>query len=225
MRILLADDDDEMLAYIGHDLEDRGHVVSRATDGEQALHLGLTEKFDVIVLDRMMPIREGLEVLRTLRGASVEAPILLLTAKGGIADRVEGLDAGADDYLVKPFAFSELVARLTALTRRSANRGTTTRLEVGDVALDLLKREATRSGRPVTLQAREVAILEQLMRNAGRVVTRTMFLEQIWGFHFDPLTNIVESHLSRLRSKLREGHATDPIETIRGVGYRMRHDD
>lgn len=147
---------------------------------------------------------------------------MMLTAKGGIADRVSGLDAGADDYLVKPFAMAELVARLNALLRRPPISDVITRLEVANVVLDVLRRDVTRGGRPVHLQPREFALLELLMRNAGRVVTRTMFLEHVWGFHFDPQTNIVESHLSRMRAKLREGFSDDLIETVRGAGYRMR---
>lgn len=224
MRVLLAEDDDETAGYIERGLTELGHDVVRAANGEDALQWGSADHFDMIVLDRMMPKREGLDVVRGLRQASVEAPILLLTAMGSIADRVGGLDAGADDYLVKPFAFSELVARLNALTRRASPSETRTRLEVGDVIIDLLQRKVTRAGQPVQLQPREFLLLELLMRNAGRPVTRTMFLEQVWGFNFDPLTNIVESHLSRLRAKLRDGFADDPIETIRGLGYRMRHD-
>lgn len=225
MRILLAEDDAETAAFVERGLAELGHVVTHVANGEDAVHLGATEQFEVIVLDRMLPGLEGLDVLRRLRAASVRVPVLVLTAKGGIADRVAGLDAGADDYLIKPFALTELAARLNALMRRPPISDVTTRLEVGDIVLDLLKREVTRAQRPVHLQPREFALLEQLMRNAGRVVTRTMFLEQVWGFHFDPQTNIVESHLSRLRSKLREGFADDPIETIRGAGYRMRADD
>lgn len=224
MRVLLAEDDDETAIYIERGLSELDHTVLRAIDGAQALELGTTERFDMIVLDRMMPKLEGLEVLRGLRAAAVTTPIILLTAKGGIADRVDGLDAGADDYLVKPFALSELVARMNALMRRAPVSDTVTRLEVGDIVLDLLQRKVTRAGRPVPLQHREFTLLEMLMRNAGRPVTRTMFLEQVWGFHFDPQTNIVESHLSRLRAKLREGFADEPIETLRGLGYRMRSD-
>jgi len=170
----------------------------------------------------MLPGLNGLDVLRRLRAAKVRAPVLLLTALGGITDRVEGLEAGADDYLVKPFAFAELTARLNALLRRPPLSDVMTRFDVGDVTLDLLRRDVTRGGRAVHLQPREFALLEQLMRNAGRVVTRTMLLEQVWGYHFDPQTNIVESHLSRLRAKLREAGGDDPIETVRGAGYRMR---
>lgn len=224
MRVLLAEDDDETANHVERGLAELGHVVLRATDGEDALRLGSAERFDMIVLDRMMPKREGLDVLRRLRAAGVDAPILVLTAKGGIVDRVDGLDAGADDYLVKPFALAELVARMNALSRRVPRSEETTRLEIGDVVLDLVRRKVTRAGRPVVLQPREFTLLELLMRNAGRPVTRTMFLEQVWGFHFDPQTNIVESHLSRLRAKLREGFADDPIETLRGLGYRMRND-
>lgn len=224
MRILVAEDDEEAADYVVRGLTDLGHEVSHAIDGEEALDLGLSKAFDIIILDRMMPRRDGLEVLRKLREASVKAPMLLLTAKGGIADRVDGLDAGADDYLVKPFAFAELVARMNAVLRRSPSADTTTRLEVGQITLDLLQRTVTRSGRSIQLQPREFSLLELLMRNAGRAVTRTMFLEQVWGFHFDPQTNIVESHLSRLRTKLREGFQDEPIETVRGLGYRLRSD-
>ncbi len=224
MRILLAEDDDETAGHLESGLSELGHAVVRATDGEAALELGISERFDVIVLDRMMPKREGLDVLRRLRAVGVGTPILLLTAKGGIGDRVDGLDAGADDYVVKPFAFSELVARMNALIRRAPSSDTATRIEVGDIVLDLLRRTVTRASRPIALQPREFTLLEVLMRNAGKVVTRTMFLEQVWGFHFDPQTNIVESHLSRLRAKLREGFLDDPIETLRGLGYRMRSD-
>jgi two-component system OmpR family response regulator len=224
MRILVAEDDDETAEYVSGGLVELGHSVARAITGPDAMAQGMAETFDMIVLDRMMPGMEGLDVVRGLRAAGVRAPILVLTAKGGIADRVDGLDAGADDYLVKPFAFAELVARMNALTRRVAANGEATRIEVGDIALDLIRRKVTRAGRPITLQPREFALLELLMRNPGRPVTRTMFLEQVWGFHFDPQTNIVDSHLSRLRTKLREGFGDDPIETLRGLGYRMRSD-
>jgi two-component system OmpR family response regulator len=225
MHVLLAEDDTETRAFVDEGLTALGYSVTSVRDGATAFEAALVRPFDVIVLDRMLPRLEGLEVLRRLRAATVRTPVLLLTALGGIADRVDGLDAGADDYLVKPFALAELAARLNALTRRPPLADTTTRLEVGDIVVDLLRREATRCGRPVHLQPRELALLEQLMRHAGRIVTRTMFLELVWGFHFDPQTNIVESHLSRLRTKLREGFADDPIETVRGAGYRMRIDD
>ncbi|WP_242185424.1 response regulator transcription factor [Sphingomonas sp. CARO-RG-8B-R24-01] len=222
MRILLAEDDQEVADFIAQGLAGLGHVVTCVGDGSAAARRATEEPFDAIVLDRMLPEVEGLEVLRRIRAAGGRAPVLVLTAKGGIADRVEGLDAGADDYLVKPFALAELAARLNALARRAPGDAVPTRLEVGDIVIDLLRRDVTRAGRVVHLQPREFALLEQLMRHVDTVVTRTMFLELVWGFHFDPQTNIVESHLSRLRTKLREGFEDDPIETIRGAGYRIR---
>lgn len=222
MRVLIAEDDSEPADFVARGLGELGHSVARVATGGDALHTGLVEHFDVIILDRMMPAIDGIDVLTRWRAAGMGTPVLLLTALGGIADRVEGLEAGADDYLVKPFAFAELAARLTALRRRPPIGEALTRLEVGSISLDLLRREVHREGREVHLQPREFALLEQLMRHADKVVTRTMLLENIWGFHFDPQTNIVESHLSRLRSKLNEGFASDPIQTLRGVGYRLR---
>lgn len=225
MHILLAEDDIDTAVFVQRGLIQLGHVVTQVTNGEDALRLAIKDGFEAIVLDRMMPGMEGLDVLRQLRAASISVPVIVLTAKGGISDRVSGLDAGADDYLVKPFAMAELIARLNAVTRRSPMPDVSTRLEVGDVVLDAMRRSVTRAGRVIHLQPREFALLEVLMRNAGRVVTRTMFLEQVWGFHFDPQTNIVESHLSRMRAKLRADFPDDPIETIRGTGYRMRSND
>ncbi|MDB5706691.1 MAG: DNA-binding response regulator [Sphingomonas bacterium] len=224
MRVLIAEDDIETAGFVERGLGELGHAVTIASNGEDVLHVGTVESFDVIVLDRMLPAIDGIEILRRWRAAGVKTPVLMLTALGGIADRVDGLEAGADDYLVKPFAFAELAARLSALLRRPPINDVPTRFENGGIALDLLKREVRRDGREIHLQPREFALLEQLMRHAGKVVTRTMFLESVWGFHFDPQTNIVESHLSRLRSKLNEGFAADPIETLRGIGYRMRAD-
>jgi two-component system OmpR family response regulator len=222
MRVLIAEDDDETAGFVERGLAELGHVTLRVTNGEAALHHGTIENFDVIVLDRMLPGIDGVGVVRIWRAAGLKTPVLMLTALGGIADRVEGLEGGADDYLVKPFAFVELAARLNALLRRPAMSDVATRLVIGDVTLDLLTRQVERAGRQILLQPREFALLEQLMRHAGRVVTRTMFLELVWDFHFDPQTNIVESHLSRLRSKLNNGFEHDPIETLRGIGYRMR---
>lgn len=222
MRVLVAEDDDETASYLERGLTKLGHTVVHVTNGDDALTLGSCERFDMIVLDRMMPKREGLDVVRELRAIDIGAPILLLTAKGSIADRVDGLDAGADDYLVKPFDISELIARMNALCRRLPRNEAVTRIEVGDIVMDLLRRTVTRSDRAIPLQPREYELLELLMRNAGRPVTRKMFFEQVWGFHFDPKTNVVESHLSRLRAKLRDGFVDDPIETLLGQGYRMR---
>jgi two-component system OmpR family response regulator len=224
MRILIAEDDAETAGFIERGLGDLSHVTVRARSGEEALDLGATVNFDAIILDRMLPEIDGLEILRRWRAAGIKTPVLMLTALGGIADRVEGLEAGADDYLIKPFAFAELAARIAALLRRPPINDAPTRIQVGDIEIDLLRREVRRAGREIHLQPREFALLEQLSRHAGKVVTRTMFLESVWGFHFDPQTNIVESHLSRLRSKLNDGFANDPIETLRGIGYRMRAD-
>ncbi|WP_294332847.1 response regulator transcription factor [uncultured Sphingomonas sp.] len=224
MRLLIAEDDAETAAFLGAELRVLGHEVVHAADGEAALAIALESAFDLLLLDRMLPALDGISVLRALRDAQVRTPVLMLTALGGIGDRVEGLDAGADDYLVKPFAIEELIARLHALGRRLQPDAAAMRLAVGDVTLDLLRREAVRGGRAILLQPREFALLEQLMRNAGRVVTRTMLLEHVWGFTFDPTTNIVESNLSRLRAKLNHGFDRDPIETVRGLGYRMLGD-
>ena len=225
MRVLIAEDDADMADFIERGLGELGHAVTRVGNGEDALRIGALEAFDVIILDRMLPILNGIDVLGRWRSGGVRTPVIMLTALGGIADRVTGLDAGADDYLVKPFAFAELAARIMALSRRPPISDNPTFFRVGTITLDLLKRQVMRDSREIYLQPREFSLLEQLMRHAGRVVTRTMFLELIWGFHFDPQTNIVESHLSRLRSKLNDGFDHNPIETLRGVGYRMRADE
>lgn len=222
MHLMLAEDDADTAAFVRDGLRDFGHAVDVVASGAGILPSAMAGGHDVIVLDRMLPELDGIAALRELRSAGITTPVLMLTALGGIADRVGGLDAGADDYLAKPFALEELAARLNALVRRAAAAEPATRLELGDIVLDLLKREVVRAGRPIHLQPREFGLLEQLMRHEGRVVTRTMLLELVWHFHFDPQTNIVESHLSRLRAKLREGGRDDPIETVRGVGYRMR---
>lgn len=222
MRILLAEDDQDTAGQVSVCLAEQGHATVVASTGAQALELATADTFDVIVLDRMLPVVDGLTVLARLRTQGIDAPVLMLTALGGIADRVEGLQAGADDYLVKPFAPNELAARIHALGRRSGLGSAVTKLQAGDIELDLIRRSCTRSGRSVLLQRREFDLLEVLMRNAGRVVTRKMFLERVWGFRFDPQTNIVQSNLSRLRSKLREGFDIDPIETVRGEGYCLQ---
>jgi two-component system OmpR family response regulator len=221
VRILIAEDDQETADFIQHGLEQLGHNPVVAANGVDALHLLSTEQFDVAVVDRMLPSIDGLSVLRRIRAASIELPVLLLTALGRIEDRVTGLEAGADDYLVKPFAFSEFAARVNALARRRSLQPEVTRLEQAGVQIDLLKRQVMRDGVAILLQPREFKILEELMRECGKVVTRTMLLERVWDYHFDPQTNIVETHISRLRSKLNEGGKPDPIETVRGVGYRF----
>jgi two-component system OmpR family response regulator len=212
MRILIAEDDAETAAFLARGLRELGHAVTVAGAGEH----------DVLVLDRMLPRLDGLAVLRALRASAAPVPVLVLTAMGRIEDRVDGLDAGADDYLVKPFAFAELAARIQALGRRAPLAEVpATELSWGPLRLDLLRRAASRDGAAIPLQPREFRLLEELVRGGGRIVTRTMLLERVWDFHFDPQTNIVETHVSRLRGKLNEGDKPDLIETVRGAGYRM----
>jgi two-component system OmpR family response regulator len=224
MQILLAEDDKDTAEFVARGLRELGHIVLHAADGPDALHFATTEPLDLIVLDRMLPALDGLTVLKRLRALEVDAPVLLLTALGRIDDRVQGLEAGADDYLVKPFAFSELAARINALGRRRPLSEAPVELKSGAVRMDLLSRRVWRDSTPIPLQPREFRLLEELMRNSERAVTRTMLLERVWGFHFEPQTNIVETHISRLRSKLNQGGGPDVIETLRGVGYRMRGD-
>lgn len=222
MRILIAEDDETTALFIARNLQELGHDVMRSATGPDALAQARGDAFDAIVLDRMMPGLDGIEVLSRSRAAGVSTPILILTALGRTEDRVHGLEAGADDYLVKPFAISELVARLNAIVRRGAAGDSVTSLRVGPLVMDILRREVRHGGRLIVLQPREFRLLEELMRGAGRIVTRTMLLESVWGFHFDPQTNIVETHVSRLRGKLALGGASHVIETVRGAGYRMR---
>lgn len=224
MRILLVEDDTETAEFIERGLGELGHLVLHAQTGTDGLHLATTESLDIIILDRMLPEMDGIAALKRMRAAKILTPVLMLTALGRIEDRVEGLEAGADDYLVKPFAFSELAARVGALARRLPVNAVATELTAGTLHMDLLKREVRRGCDRILLQPREFRLLEELMRNSDRVVTRTMLLERVWKFNFDPQTNIVETHISRLRAKLNEGGRPDLIETVRGVGYRMTPD-
>lgn len=219
MKLLVAEDDAETRDYIDRGLRELGHSVTTAENGRDALFLAMDEGFDAMILDRMLPGLDGMSVLRSLRGADNSTPVLMLTALARVEDRVGGLEAGADDYLVKPFAFTELTARLNAIVRRPQPKQIETVLRASGIEIDLLRREVRRGSRRVELQAREFSLLEELMRNAGRVVTRTMLLERVWNFHFDPRTNIVETHISRLRSKLNADGERDPIQTVRGAGY------
>lgn len=225
MKLLIVEDDKEGAAWLKKALIEAGHAVDHAAGGREGLLLAVGEAYDVIVLDRMLPQVDGLAIVRTMRASGIKTPALLLTALGGIDDRVEGLEAGADDYLIKPFAMAELLARINALARRPPPQEMVAVIEIADLKLDRLARAVTRAGHRVELQPREFQLLEFLMRHAGRVVTRTMLLESIWDFHFDPKTNIVETHMSRLRAKVDRGHTRELIHTVRGAGYCLREPD
>lgn len=222
MKILLIEDDQETADYVARGLRENGHVVNGVADGRDGLFHAVDGGHDVIIVDRMLPRLDGLSLVRALRESGFRAPVLFLTALDGVGDRVRGLEAGGDDYLVKPFAFAELLARVHALARRPPLVEVQTVLRIGDLEMDLLKRLVTRSGRLIDLQPREFQLLEYLMRNAERVVTRTMLLEAVWDFHFDPKTNIVETHVSRLRTKLAQNGGPELIHTMRGAGYVLR---
>ena len=222
MHILLIEDDDKVCAFVTRSLCEHGHTVDKSGDGREGLLMATSQSYDAMIVDRMLPGLEGLAVVRTLRASGNQTPVLILSTKTQIADRVEGLEAGGDDYLVKPFAFAELYARLNALVRRPPMTAVETVLRVHDLEMDLLKRTVTRSGRLIVVQPQEFKLLEYLMRNADRVVTRTMLLEGVWDFHFDPLTKVVETHISRLRGKVDKGFDAELIQTIRGAGYVLR---
>lgn len=222
MRVLVIEDDVETGSYVKRGLQEQGHVVDLATNGRDGLFLASGETYDVMIVDRMLPGLDGLSVVKTARATGLKTPVLFLTTMAGVGDRVEGLEAGGDDYLVKPFAFAELLARVNALARRPPMTPVETVLKVANLEMDLISRKVHRAGQAIDLQPREFRLLEYLMRNAGRVVTRTMLLENVWDFHFDPKTNIVETHISRLRSKVDRGFDTELIETIRGSGYLLR---
>jgi two-component system OmpR family response regulator len=224
VRILLIEDDAETAAYILKGLRAEGHVVDLAPTGPDGLHLAFESPADLLIVDRMLPGVDGLTIVRALRSSGSRTPVLFLTALGAVADRVEGLDAGGDDYLVKPFAFSELNARVNALLRRPPMSNEETRLSVGDLMLDRLKRRVMRGGVEIDVQAREFQLLDYLMAHAGEIVTRTMLLEAVWDFKFDPGTNIVETHISRLRAKIDRGGDPPLIRTVRGAGYVIRAD-
>lgn len=222
MRILVVEDDHDAAAFIVRGLESLGHGVEWAAAGKEGLDRALSERYDAIVLDRMLPQLDGISIVTAMRGAGVATPVLLLTNLSGIDDRVEGLEAGADDYLVKPFAFTELLARLNALARRPPLGDERTILTVDDLEMDLIRRTVRRGGQTIDLQPREFQLLEFLMRSEGRIITRTMLLENVWKFHFDPKTNIVETHVSRLRAKIDKGRKVGLIQTLRGAGYSLR---
>jgi len=220
MKILIIEDDNDTASYVATGLAQQGHVVDRAPDGRDGLFLA-GETYDVLIVDRMLPGLDGLAIVKTIRGAGVKTPILFLTAVDRIGDRVEVLEAGGDDYLVKPFAFAELAARANALGRRPALAEAGTALCVGDLQMDLLRRVVRRGDQVIELQSREFRLLEYLMRHPGQLVTRTMLLEHVWDLHFDPHTTVVETHISRLRSKLDQEDDRSLIQTVR-AGYRLR---
>jgi two-component system OmpR family response regulator len=226
MKVLVVEDDSETAAYVARGLKEQGHGVEVAADGRDGLFLALGQSFDVIVMDRMVPGMDGLSVIKSLRAGGVETPVIFLTALGGVGDRVEGLEAGADDYLVKPFSFSELNARVNALGRRAPLREQATAvIRLGALELNRLQRSARVGDRSLDLKPKEFQLLEYLMLNADRVVTRTMLLEHVWDFHFDPKTTIVETHISRIRAKLEAcGDEAPTIHTVRGAGYMLNAD-
>lgn len=221
MRVLIIEDDTETADYIRDGLERAGHVVDHAGTGPDGFLMAVDRGHDVVVVDRMLPGLDGLTLVKTIRGAGVLTPVLFLSAMGGIDDRIDGLEAGGDDYLVKPFSFAEFSARLTALARRPPMKAEETVLRVADLEMDLIRHVVTRAGQTISLQPREFRLLEYMMRNADRVLTRTMLLETVWDFHFEPNTNVVETHISRLRTKLDKPFGSDLIHTVRGAGYSL----
>jgi two-component system OmpR family response regulator len=223
MRILVIEDDREQAGWLIKGLHESGHVADHAADGEEGLTLARENVHDVLVVDRMLPRLDGLSVVRTLRAEGMRAPVLILSALSDVDEKVKGLRAGGDDYLAKPYAFSELLARIEGLTRRSSPQLQQTKLESCGLVMDLLARTVSRGGIDIPLQPREFKLLEYLMRNAGHVVTRTMLLENVWDYHFDPQTNVIDVHISRLRSKIDKGFEGEPLlQTVRGAGYSIR---
>ncbi|MFG1394591.1 winged helix-turn-helix domain-containing protein [Xanthobacter agilis] len=222
MRLLLVEDDRDAAEYLRKAFREAGHVVDHAADGEEGLALALADKYDVLVVDRMLPLRDGLSLVAELRGRGHATPVLILSALGQVDDRVQGLRAGGDDYLPKPYAFTELLARVEALARRGGPQATDTLYKVADLELDRLAHRVARGGKEIALQPREFRLLEYLMRHAGQVVTRTMLLENVWDYHFDPQTNVIDVHVSRLRSKVDKGFEVPLIHTVRGAGYMVR---
>ncbi len=219
MKILIIEDDLETRTFVGKGLQEAGYVIDAASDGPEGLSLAIREKYDLLIVDRMLPGLDGLNLVKALRGSHHEIPVLFLTTMSGLNDRVEGLNAGGDDYLVKPFAFSELLARVNALLRRPRSTIEQTVLQAQNLEMDLVKRLVKRNGKIIDLQPTEFRLLEYLLRHGGEIVTRTMLLENVWDFHFDPKTNIVETHISRLRSKVNAEGDRNLIQTVRGAGY------
>jgi len=222
MKLLVIEDDREAAAYLVKGLKESGYVVDHAPDGKDGLFLATTQSYDAMIVDRMLPGLDGLAIVEAIRKQGNTTPALILSALGEVDDRVEGLRAGGDDYLAKPYAFAELLARLEAVLRRGQSAGPTTRLVVGDLEMDLLSRTVKRQDKPIELLPREFRLLEYLMRHAGQVVTRTMLLEKVWDYHFDPQTNVIDVHISRLRQKIDKGFDRPLLQTVRGAGYCLR---
>lgn len=224
MKILVIEDDRATADYLVKGLKEAGHVVDHADNGRDGLFLAASEPYDALIVDRMLPGRDGLSLLEVLRTTGNDTPALVLSALGSVDDRVKGLRAGADDYLTKPFAFAELLARLEVMQRRSRGGAAApvTKLQIADLEMDLLARSVKRAGKPVDLLPREFQLLEYLIRNAGNVVTRTMLLENVWDYHFDPQTNVIDVHIARLRQKIDKDHPVPLIHTVRGAGYVIR---
>jgi two-component system, OmpR family, response regulator len=222
MRLLIVEDDRDAAEYLVKAFREVGHVADHAPDGEEGLAMALGEQYDVLIVDRMLPKRDGLSVIGTLRARSIETPALILSALGQVDDRVKGLRAGGDDYLPKPYSFSELLARVEVLARRRSGRSEETLYRVGDLELDRLSHRVTRGDSEIVLQPREFRLLEYLMKHAGQVVTRTMLLENVWDYHFDPQTNVIDVHMSRLRAKIDKGFSRALLHTVRGAGYVIR---
>ncbi len=220
MRILVVEDEKKLATHLRKALREGGHAVDDAANGEDALTMATTEPYDAIVLDIMLPGRDGLSVLRALRQRNIITPVLILSARGETSERIEGLNLGADDYMAKPFSMEELVARVNVLLRRGAGDRPAL-LKVGDLVMNVASREVQRAGKPITLTVREFGLLEYLMRTTGRVVTRTLILEHVWGYHFDPGTNVVEVYIQRVRKKMDEGYERALIQTVFGYGYKM----
>ena len=225
MRMLIVEDDKKIASFIDKGLKAAGFAVDHAADGEEGLDLALTEPYDAAIVDLMLPKRDGLSLIENLRREKIHTPVIILSAKGSIDDRVQGLQKGSDDYLTKPFAFSELLARVQALIRRSTGAAEPTRLRIGNLSMDLLTREVVRCGNRIELQPLEFSLLEYLMRNAGRVVSKTMIMEHVWDYNFDPQTNVVEARVCRLRDKIDKGYPEKLIHTIRGAGYVLKGPD
>lgn len=222
MKILLVEDDREAASYLVQALDEAGHVTHHAADGETGFAMASGMDYDVLIIDRMLPRRDGLSIVESLRAESDQTPVLILSALGEVDDRVTGLRAGGDDYLTKPYAFTELLARIEVLARRSSPSEAANSFQVGDLLLDRLSRKVERNGETVLLQPREFRLLEYLMKHAGQVVTRTMLLENVWDYHFDPQTNVIDVHMSRLRAKIDKGQAHPLLQTVRGAGYMIR---